>query len=78
MASPARSRTKKAQIAYEFNSRKLMRRLEKDGWRVHRVEGDHHIFKHPQKNGRVVLAHPKKDLPLGTVKQIYKTAGWTN
>jgi predicted RNA binding protein YcfA (HicA-like mRNA interferase family) len=24
----------------------------------------------------VILTHPKKDLPLGTVRAIYKQAGW--
>ena len=27
-----------------------------------------------QKKGRVVVPHPKKDLPIGTVKSIFKQA----
>lgn len=61
---------------YEFNSLKLKARLERDGWQVVRVQGDHHVMKHPTKKVTLVLVHPKKDLPLGTVKQIYKSAGW--
>ncbi|MGO8953730.1 MAG: type II toxin-antitoxin system HicA family toxin [Rhodomicrobium sp.] len=66
----------KPSIVYERNSRKLKSRLEKDGWYVDRVNGDHHIMKHPTRKGRIVLCHPVKDLPEGTVKRIYKDAGW--
>jgi predicted RNA binding protein YcfA (HicA-like mRNA interferase family) len=33
----------------ERNSRKLIRMLEQDGWVLDRVNGDHHTFKHPNK-----------------------------
>jgi len=36
--------------------------------------GSHHSFKHETKKGRVVVPHPKKDLPIGTVKNIAKQA----
>ncbi|KDN12742.1 hypothetical protein SALWKB12_1266 [Snodgrassella communis] len=39
------------------------------------VKGSHHQFKHASKSGRVTVPHPKKDLPLGTVKNIFKQAG---
>ncbi len=58
------------------NSRDIVRRLEKDGWREVRVKGSHHQFKHPNKTGRVTVAHPKKDIPLKTVQDIYRQAGW--
>ncbi|HFL3251971.1 TPA: type II toxin-antitoxin system HicA family toxin [Clostridioides difficile] len=37
--------------------------------------GDHHQFKHPIKKGKVTVPHPKKDLPIRTVKSIFKQAG---
>lgn len=39
-----------------------------------RLHGSHHSFKHPVKKGRVVVPHPRKDLPIGTVKSIEKQA----
>ena len=76
MKLPTQQGAKKTPAAYEFNSRKIKRRLEQEGWFVHRIDGDHHILKHPTRRGRIILCHPKKDLPLGTVRQIYKDAGW--
>jgi predicted RNA binding protein YcfA (HicA-like mRNA interferase family) len=59
----------------EMNSSKLIRMLEDDGWYEVRVTGSHHHFKHAVKKGLVTVPHPKKDLPIGTVKSILKTAG---
>ncbi|KAB2850129.1 MAG: type II toxin-antitoxin system HicA family toxin [Hyphomicrobiaceae bacterium] len=60
----------------EFNSRKLLRMLEKDGWKVVRVSGSHHVLKKKGVNHPIVFQHPKKDLPIGLVRRIYKDAGW--
>ncbi len=57
------------------NSAVLIRLLEEDGWSEVRVKGSHHHFKHPTKPNLVTVPHPKKDLPIGTVKGILKTAG---
>lgn len=59
----------------ERNSRKLIRLLEKDGWRLVAVEGSHHQFEHPTKRGKLAVPHPKKDLPIGTARQVLKFAG---
>lgn len=32
------------------------------------------MFKHPTKKGRVTVTHPKKDLPLKTIKSIFLQA----
>jgi predicted RNA binding protein YcfA (HicA-like mRNA interferase family) len=32
------------------------------------------VFKHPALKGHVVIPHPKKDLPVGTLASIRKTA----
>ena len=60
----------------ERNSRKLMRMLQRDGWILDRVKGDHHTFKHPDKEELISLPHPKKDLATGIVRSIYRIAGW--
>lgn len=58
-----------------MNSRSLIKRIEDDGWYLVGTKGSHHQFKHPTKTGRVTIPHPKKDLPLSTVKSILKQAG---
>ena len=52
-----------------------MKILKNDGWYEVGCVGDHHQFKHPTKSGRVTLTHPKKDVPIGTLKAIAKQAG---
>lgn len=58
------------------DSRLIVQRLKREGWSLARAKGSHHQFKHPTKSGRVTVPHPKKDLPLQTVRSIYKSAGW--
>jgi predicted RNA binding protein YcfA (HicA-like mRNA interferase family) len=60
----------------ERNSRKLIAMLERDGWVLDRVSGDHHTFKHPKTQAIITVTHPEKDLPTGLVRRIYKLAGW--
>lgn len=59
------------------NSRNIIRRLESEGWVLVRIRGSHHQFRHPQTGARTTVPHPKKDLPPGTVRSIYKAVGWT-
>lgn len=58
-----------------MNSQEIIKLLTQDGWFVVGVRGSHHQFKHASKTGRVTVPHPKKDLPIGTVKSIFKQAG---
>ncbi len=58
-----------------MNSADLMRELKQAGWQLDRIRGSHHVFKHPEKPGIVVLPHPKKDLGAGLVKAIRRQAG---
>jgi len=58
------------------DSRQIVGRLKSEGWYEVHVVGDHHQFKHPTKPGKVTVPHPKKDLPIGTVRSIEKQAGW--
>lgn len=58
-----------------MNSAKIIKQIEDDGWYLVNVVGSHHQFKHPIKKGRVTVPHPKKDLPIKTVKTILKQAG---
>jgi predicted RNA binding protein YcfA (HicA-like mRNA interferase family) len=57
------------------NSRDVIRRLVDVGWFEVAQVGSHKQFKHASKSGRVTVPHPKKDLPVGTLKSIEKQAG---
>ncbi|MFM2128498.1 MAG: hypothetical protein RL477_44 [Pseudomonadota bacterium] len=59
-----------------FNSREIAKRLRADGWSLVRTSGDHHQFKHPSMPGLVTLVHPRKDIPTGTLRSIFRQAGW--
>lgn len=52
----------------------VIRLLEQHGWRQVAQKGSHVQLKHPTKPGRVTVPHPKKDLPIGTLKSIEKQA----
>ena len=53
----------------------LMKFIKEEGWQLVRIRGSHHHYKHPSRSGLVTVPHPKKDIPIGTVKSILKQAG---
>ena len=58
----------------EHNSRAIIRRPEAEGWVTVSSRGSHHKFR---KGGvTLVVPHPKKDLPIGTARNIARVAGW--
>jgi predicted RNA binding protein YcfA (HicA-like mRNA interferase family) len=57
-----------------MHSRRLIRQLLDDGWYLHRVRGSHHQFRHPTKTGVVTVPHPRRDIPMGTLKDIERQA----
>lgn len=58
-----------------YSSKQIIRILIKDGWYPYgKATGSHHAFKHPLKKEKIIVPHPKKDLPIGTVKSIEKQA----
>ena len=61
-----------------MQSRLLIKELEEAGWTLDRVTGSHHIFRHRYNPNTIPVPHPKKDLPLGTVKSIRMRAGLYN
>ncbi|WP_114356576.1 MULTISPECIES: type II toxin-antitoxin system HicA family toxin [Rhodopseudomonas] len=58
------------------DSRDIIRRLEREGYRLISVSGSHHKFRDPRTNRTVIVPHPKRDMARGTVKAIYNQAGW--
>lgn len=57
----------------ETNSRKLLKVLTDAGFEEVSKKGSH--LKLRKGEITVILPHPKKDLPLGTVRAIYQQAG---
>ncbi len=57
----------------ETNSRKLLALLKAEGFEEMSKKGSHLKLRKGERT--VILPHPKKDLPLGTVKSIYQQAG---
>jgi predicted RNA binding protein YcfA (HicA-like mRNA interferase family) len=66
----------KAKLVLERDSKKLLARLKREGWEVVKAEGSHHKLRNPEFRHPIILPHPKKNLPTGAVRQIYKAAGW--
>ena len=58
-----------------MDSREIIRRLKEDGWYEVNQVGSHKQFKHPTKPGRATVPHPKRDIPIGTLKSIEKQTG---
>ena len=59
-----------------MRSRDVIKRLEAEGWVLSHAKGSHFQFTHPSRPGRVTVPHPKKDLPIGTLRNIYRQLGW--
>ncbi|GHT84438.1 addiction module toxin, HicA family protein [Betaproteobacteria bacterium] len=59
-----------------MNSTEIIRKLEREGWQKAHQVGSHAKFKHPTKPGSVTVPHPRKDIPVGTLRSIYRQAGW--
>ena len=58
-----------------MKSQDIISALKKDGWEQVAQKGSHVQFKHPSKPGRVTVPHPKKDIPVGTLRSIEKQTG---
>lgn len=64
-------------IIHTMDSREVIRRLRADGWALVRTKGSHQQFKYPARPGLVTVPHPRKNLPVGTLRSIFKQAGWS-
>jgi predicted RNA binding protein YcfA (HicA-like mRNA interferase family) len=58
------------------DSRDIIARLLQEGFKTKSVRGSHHKLVHPLTGRQVIVPHPKRDLPRGTVNSIYKQVGW--
>jgi predicted RNA binding protein YcfA (HicA-like mRNA interferase family) len=58
----------------ETNRQKVVARLAREGW-VERHGGEHDVFKHPTRPGRIVVPR-HRTLSPGVARVIAKQAGW--
>jgi predicted RNA binding protein YcfA (HicA-like mRNA interferase family) len=58
-----------------MHSREVITALEASGWVEVARRGSHVQFKHPERPGRVTVPHPRRDIPIGTLRSIEKQSG---
>lgn len=58
-----------------MDSRVIIKMLKQNGWVKVATAGSHTQFRHPDRKGRVTVPHPKKDIPIGTLKSIERQSG---
>ena len=61
--------------AIETNTRKVVRRLEREGW-VNVGGGKHDKFDHPAKPGVTIMVPRHRELTPRVARSIAKNAGW--
>jgi predicted RNA binding protein YcfA (HicA-like mRNA interferase family) len=57
-----------------MKSQDIIKALKLDGWKQVAQKGSHVQFKHATKPGRVTVPHPKKDVPIGTLRSVERQA----
>jgi predicted RNA binding protein YcfA (HicA-like mRNA interferase family) len=59
-----------------MKARDFVKLLTENGWTLDRVNGSHHVYKHPTNPARISLpVHKGKDIPTGLLNSLLKTAG---
>jgi len=58
-----------------LKARELIRLVEDAGYRLDRINGSHHVFKHPTRPAVVVPVHGARDVSAGVLNKIMKDAG---
>jgi predicted RNA binding protein YcfA (HicA-like mRNA interferase family) len=56
---------------------RVVRALERAGFKVARITGSHHIMRHPDGRGTTVPVHPGRDVAKGTLRGILDDIGLT-
>jgi predicted RNA binding protein YcfA (HicA-like mRNA interferase family) len=59
-----------------LSGKEFIQILEKEGWKLKRVKGSHHVFMKPGVQDRIsVPLHGNKPLKIGLLKHFMKVAG---
>jgi predicted RNA binding protein YcfA (HicA-like mRNA interferase family) len=56
--------------------REVRRKLLIDGWTERGGKGDHRNFSKPGNVNNIALDMGKRQIPIGTLREIYRRAGW--
>jgi len=56
---------------------RVVRALERHDFKVARINGSHHIMRHPDGRGTTVSVHGNRDMAKGTLRGILKDVGMT-
>jgi predicted RNA binding protein YcfA (HicA-like mRNA interferase family) len=54
---------------------KVVRALERAGFKVARISGSHHVMRHPDGRTVPIQVHPGRDVPKGTLRNILAIIG---
>jgi predicted RNA binding protein YcfA (HicA-like mRNA interferase family) len=66
-----------SRIDHSNRTRDVVARLKDEGWVVaRRGPGDHIQYKHATRPGRVTIDASAREIPVGTLRSIYRQAGW--
>ncbi|MGH8508706.1 MAG: type II toxin-antitoxin system HicA family toxin [Gammaproteobacteria bacterium] len=55
----------------------VLRKLQRAGFEVDHITGNHYIMRHPDGRGTVVPNHGGRDIKLGVLRAIIRQAGLT-
>ncbi len=59
-----------------ISGKKLCKILEENGWVLNRISGSHHVYTKQNEEARIVVpVHGNKEIKIGLLKAILKTAG---
>lgn len=58
-----------------MGSAEVIRLLLENGFQEKRQTGSHRIFFHPEKRRAIPVPMGKKDIPIGTLRSIFKSVG---
>jgi predicted RNA binding protein YcfA (HicA-like mRNA interferase family) len=62
-----------------ISGKRMCRALEQRGWRLDRIAGSHHIYRHPTASRPITVpVHGNKTLKSGTQRSIMRDAGLTD
>jgi predicted RNA binding protein YcfA (HicA-like mRNA interferase family) len=53
---------------------RVVRALEKAGFKVARITGSHHVMRHPDRRGTTALVHLGRRVARGTLRGIWLTS----
>ena len=60
------------------DSHDIVQRLEREGFELVSVAGPSRKYGHPARQMEVIVPHPRRDLPIETVRTLYRDVGSTS